>query len=189
MAKDLVKGRTAAIEEAFSRRPRPQVAKLPLPPVPTKSALMRKAIRQNSVKVSKLGDIDTGKAKEVTSTTSCLKPLKLDDDKRVAWADIIRLGTLFQGKNELILCTSRGPLDDQFMLKKVEKAVGAEEGELLEQLQHDHIIKLTRSFVDNEHLYLGLSYCRFTLREILGVHQKFREPHVEVVAKSVGTNN
>ena len=100
------------------------------------------------------------------------------------WIDHIKLGTLVQGGQELLVCCSRQ--GQMFMLKRIGYEID-EQRERIASLSHRHIAVMS-CFVATETVsYVAFSYVRFTLEELLCVHIAMEEIHVRAVASAVCT--
>lgn len=143
------------IEEAFQRHPRPQL--------PTKAALL-------------LGSL---KPSEKSKTSASKQSEKLPLRHESPWSETSRLGEMTQGKNKLSLGLSNGKIS---MLKRMEIEAGKRHLEMVKLLHHSNIAKLESVFEQENHIYFQFEYSRFTLEEVLHVHLRFDESHIQAIA-------
>lgn len=102
------------------------------------------------------------------------------------WDHLKRLGTVIQGKSELIVCMNKDEPQSMSMVKELSRAGGGlKEANLLRKLSHPNIVKMIEVFLQDDDVYIELEYCRFTLEEVLSVHVRFEEPHIRLIAQSV----
>jgi serine/threonine protein kinase len=146
-------------DEAFQRHPRPQL--------PTKAALLFES-RKNTEKL------------KIPSPNGQAKTRVLRHGS--PWATINRLGNLVQGEHQWLVGLSKGKMT---MLRKSELEVGRQLLEKMKLLAHPSISKLEDVFEDKSSLYFCFEYSRFTLEEILNVHLRLDESHIQMIACSV----
>jgi hypothetical protein len=80
-----------------------------------------------------------------------------------------------RGRSEVVL----------FMVKQLERHAGLRVERILEHINHRNIAKVTNLAWEDNRLFLGIEYCRFTLKEILHVHRKLEEPQIRYIACSM----
>ncbi|KAF1840097.1 uncharacterized protein K460DRAFT_348226 [Cucurbitaria berberidis CBS 394.84] len=141
-----------AIEEAFQRHPRPQV--------PTKAALLKKAL-QNDKRLS-------SPSKEIRGSP---------------WKTLNRQGSLTEGEHVWIVCIQQGQL---VMVKEMSLKAGRKELEVLTKLSdHLHVSTIKQAFETETSLYFQLEYARCSLAGVLTYHMQLEEAHIRVLASSV----
>jgi serine/threonine protein kinase len=146
-------------DEAFQRHPRPQL--------PTKAALLFES-RKNPEKPKTPSPNGQPKTRVLHHGSP--------------WAAINRLGNLVQGEHQWHVGLSKGKLT---MLRKSELEAGRQLLEKVKLLAHPSISKLEDVFEDKTSLYFRFEYSRFTLEEILNVHLRLDESHIQMIACSV----
>lgn len=179
---------TINMEKAFLRHPRPQDPSLP---VPTKAALLARSSIGKPLPLSKLSQSVVGE----TSKSNAGSVLASQDEhsdrittrESFPSKELEKLGSLTQGTEQWIICSNkqRQFVLSMVMFKKTSRVTGQQELKVLKQLSHPGIAQLKYAFIEKESMYIGISYCRYTLMELLHVHLKFREPHIQWLAASV----
>ena len=143
---------TKAIEEAFQRHPRPQV--------PTKAALLQKALEKSKL-------ISTAHREIYDSP----------------WKTLARQGNLVQGKYVWSICVYERQL---VLIKETPIQTGRDELEKVKKLSnHLHVSTIIQAFQTETSLFLQLEYSRYTLEEVLNVHICLEELHIRMIASSV----
>lgn len=97
--------------------------------------------------------------------------------------NLIQLGRLVQGKEDLLICCSRNQ-NDLYMLKDVGSKI-SKEMELAISLFHESIVSASFTIAAESGVYIGLKYARHTLEELLCVHIAMDEAQVRAIATSV----
>lgn len=94
-------------------------------------------------------------------------------------------GTLIQGNNKWHMTVQNGALG---LTKKVEINTGNKQLQIMRLLNSQNIHTIQEAFVDQGEMYICFSYYRFTLEEVLHVHESFEEDHIIEVSRSVSIN-
>lgn len=148
-------------DEAFQRHPRPQL--------PTKATLL----------------VESRKIQKKLKLPSSHEHIKAPTlHHGTPWESMNRLGDMIQGNRRWHVSQSKGKLT---MLRKMDLNPGREYLKKVKLLAHHNIAKLEDIFEDESFLYFRFEYSRFTLEEVLNVHIHLKEPHILVIACSVGT--
>ncbi|KAA8613256.1 Pkinase domain containing protein [Pyrenophora tritici-repentis] len=143
---------TKAIEEAFQRHPRPQV--------PTKAALLQKALE---------------KSQQISTAHR-----EIHDSP---WKTLVRQGNLVQGKYVWSICVYKSQL---VLVKEMTIQAGRDELEKMKKLSdHPHVSTIRQAFETESSLFLQLEYSRYTLEEVLNVHTRLEEPHIPNFEESI----
>ncbi|KAF2835321.1 hypothetical protein M501DRAFT_1061069 [Patellaria atrata CBS 101060] len=181
-----------AMDGVFNRHPRPQAAYLP---VPTKAALLTQNIMKDKPHD---GLVTLEKPKPIKSRLSY--PTRLIDSHRPNTnvqtitieqkfpSDILtRMGTLTQGQKLWMVCRCITPKHsgELIMFKDCKPGEASREIGILKKLSHPNIVQLKQAFIHQNICYVGITYLRFTLREILYVHMSLGELQVKYLAKEV----
>jgi hypothetical protein len=146
------------IEDAFQRHPRPQN-------VPTKAALLQKSVQKS------------------VSALSIPSPLSTSITRRSPWKALRVLGDLVQGKNVWTMCLAS---DKLVMVKKTTPEAGRREFDCTSSVSiHPNVATLRQCFEMEEFWYMQYDYSRFTLEEVLNVHLRLDESHIQIIASSV----
>ena len=96
----------------------------------------------------------------------------------------MRLGDLVQGNQPWTICVDKGT-NGIVMVKRLEAKKGKAKLATFQLLRHRNISQISQVFLDDNWMYLGYEYSRFTLEEILHVHIRLQERQIQVVAISV----
>ncbi|KAF2257506.1 hypothetical protein CC78DRAFT_588461 [Lojkania enalia] len=182
--------------DTFIRIPRPQrVLDLSRPLVPTKSSLLEAHLQGESP--TDTNTIGTKDASIPTTFDANKEPLQASffplqainiksSQKRPRdnLKSLENLGRFTQDTVEWAVQTRRGH-SSLIMVKKLDRVVGIKEEKVLEQINHKNIIHLNYVLEDADSLFLGFEYCRVTLREILHVHLRLEELHLQYIARSI----
>lgn len=132
----------------------------PRPQVPTKAALLKRNLQRT---------------KQITSELKTLR--------ETPWRTLDRQGELVQGKYTWTVCTSEKRL---VMVKEVNLEEGQTELDKITKLSdHPHVATIKQVFEFEHALYFQVEYARYTLEEVLNVHNKLEEPHIRAIASSV----
>lgn len=156
---------TEFIEEAFQRRPRPQL--------PTKAALLERSLKPTK------DSVDEKTPKEAPSEL-----LVRDEDPSRAMPV---LGELVQGDQKwtINMHLVNTHLERLVMVKRVDKETGRRIIEKWKLLDHPNIANVQEAFHHGSYMYLEYDFTRFTLEEILNVHLNLDEPRIQIIATSV----
>jgi serine/threonine protein kinase len=93
------------------------------------------------------------------------------------------MGDLVQGKNVGTMCLASNKL---VMVKKTTPEAGRREYDLTSSLStHPNVATLRQCFEMEDFWYMQYDYSRFTLEEVLNVHLRLEESHIQVIASSV----
>lgn len=153
-----------AVEQAFKRHPRPQVpTKAEITQrltVPTKAALLQRA-REDDKR----------------------RALTYQETRESPWETLIRQGDLVQGKRVRTVCIDREQL---VMVREMSNEAGRRQLDILKILsEHPHVSTVKQAFETNNSVFFQLEYSRYTLEEVLNVHNCLGEPHIRAIASAV----
>lgn len=187
------------MDKAFLRLSRPQ---FPYLPVPTKAALLARRheksdpIEEEPIEIQRTSSLavrDVSNVVEipepsyVVSTGSTNNISETSYITKGASSGIEELGLLTQGPENWIIYTKKRSWStkNMIMFKKVDKGKGRLEVALLNRLSHPNIVQFKQAFETEDSLYIGLSYTRCTLKQLLHVHVPLGEPQIQLLAASV----
>lgn len=98
------------------------------------------------------------------------------------WLDLLQLGTLVQGCDEWLLCSSRAH-KKLYMLRaiqgEVEKVI-----QRVRTMNHSRIVAAAFAVSSDVQSFIGFQYVRYTLEEMLYVHLVMDEMQIRAVATS-----
>lgn len=100
------------------------------------------------------------------------------------WLDLLQLGTLVQGTNEWLLCSSRVQRE-MYMLRGIDGDVD-QAALKAEIMAHPRIVAAAFAVSSDVQSFIGFQYVRFTLEEMLYVHVRMDETQIRAVATSAG---
>lgn len=182
-----------AIENAFTRHPRPQRMldlKESAPIAPTKAALMQKAKSHTNMIHQSITSLSVPIPKAFSNRTNTaaspeVSVATLNNTSGVEQLqELITLGTLVQGETEWVI-HQRKHVPGMIMSRKLKKEHGLVEKDILGQVAHNNIVKIKQAFLEGEFLRIGVEYCRFTLEEIIHVRVGLEEAQLQFIARSV----
>ena len=97
---------------------------------------------------------------------------------------MVTLGTFTQDKTKWTVRAQRGR-KGLTMNTRLEILTGQAGIDFLRRISHRNIARLVHSYAENEHRFIAVEYCRFTIAEILHVNLRLDEPQLQFVARSV----
>ncbi|KAF2439140.1 hypothetical protein P171DRAFT_490574 [Karstenula rhodostoma CBS 690.94] len=188
----------------FDRLPRPQRIFDPTLAVPTKVALEVMARQSNeslqpmrpppkppinrSPKVNASSSSERREfhvsADTALPATDLRRPLSQPDEPPRKLGLVITLGTFTQDGQEWDVRAQRGRRG-LIMVKKRDRAPGSVEKEAHSVSKHENIINLLGVVLQGEIIELSFEYSRFTLAQVLHVHLKLEERHIQCIAHAV----
>ena len=115
---------------------------------------------------------------------------KLDDAASVhsqqsPWNALDHIGDLIQGRYTWSLCLDHGSVS---MIKRVRQEDGKGELRKVQRfMDHPNVTMIKQVFTVDDSMYFKYDYTRYSLEEVLCVHRKLGELHIQVIASSVST--
>jgi len=129
--------------------------------VPTKAALLERALR----KEQRASTLNRGL-------------------RESPWKSLVRQGELTQGRHVWTICF------DQSRLAMVKETTNFEAGEeefarVTKLSDHPHVATIKQAFESDTSWFFQFEYARITLEEVLSVHTRLKEKHIQAIASSV----
>ncbi|KAF2844489.1 hypothetical protein T440DRAFT_523468 [Plenodomus tracheiphilus IPT5] len=128
--------------------------------VPTKAALLERALR----KEQRASTLNRGL-------------------RESPWKSLVRQGELTQGKHVWTICFQQSKLA---MVKETSCEAGQEEFRKVSKLSdHPHVATIKEAFQTDTSWFFQFEYARITLEEVLSVHTRLEEKHIQVISSSI----
>jgi hypothetical protein len=123
------------------------------PTVLTKAALLQRAIEDNK-----------------------RRSLAYQEIRESPWKTLVRQGDLVQGKHVQSICVHRRQL---VIVRELANNAGRQQLEMLKRLtNHPHLTTIKQAFKTKGSIFFQLEYSRYTLKEVLNVHTRLKDPHI-----------